>query len=195
MRCRLSWTRSTGSRTSSRPGRPPDGHFPTGTDRSDQVCSRQPSRMARPAQYEFVIGELRKNAAERLRVSVHEFNGHVCSRCASMSARTWARPSPTQTVLNPRSRSWMPLKTLGMRWRASGPSENRENPSWPLALHRPERGFTKGCVSKPEPQGACWWATRSVSAYIVATCSDGEFDGTPLGCHTVRRCGRIHAVD
>jgi hypothetical protein len=32
--------------------------------------------MARLARYEFIIGELRKNAAERLRVSVHEFNGH-----------------------------------------------------------------------------------------------------------------------
>ncbi len=51
--------------------------FPTGADpeRPGPQPTR-PSRVARPAQYEFVIGELRKNAAERLRVSVHEFNRH-----------------------------------------------------------------------------------------------------------------------
>ena len=51
--------------------------FPTGTDPTRQSLQpTKPSRMARPAQSEFVVGELRKNAAERLRVSLHEFNGH-----------------------------------------------------------------------------------------------------------------------
>ena len=51
--------------------------FPAGTDpERPGLQPTKPSGMARPAQYVFVIGELRKNAAERLRVSVHEFNGH-----------------------------------------------------------------------------------------------------------------------
>jgi hypothetical protein len=44
--------------------------FATGTDpERPGLQPTKPSRMARPARYQFVIGELRKNAAERLRVS------------------------------------------------------------------------------------------------------------------------------
>ena len=51
--------------------------FPAGID--PERPDLQPTRaapMARSAKYEFIIGELRKNAAERLRVAIHEFNGH-----------------------------------------------------------------------------------------------------------------------
>ena len=51
--------------------------FPVGTD--PERPGLQPTRaaqMTRSAKYEFIIGDLRNNAAERLRVTIHEFNGH-----------------------------------------------------------------------------------------------------------------------
>jgi hypothetical protein len=66
-------TRNNGKRTRKPPpGRPPDDHGAY----QRRLHPTKPSRMARPAKYEHVIGELRKNAAERVRVSLHEFNGH-----------------------------------------------------------------------------------------------------------------------
>jgi hypothetical protein len=55
--------------------------------------------MARPAQYEFVIGELRKNAAERLRVSVHEFNGHDMLSVRVYVGQDVGQAKPTQKSL------------------------------------------------------------------------------------------------
>jgi hypothetical protein len=52
--------------------------------------------MARLAQYEFIIGELRKNAAERLRVSVHEFNGHDMLSVRVYVGQDVGQAKPTQ---------------------------------------------------------------------------------------------------
>ena len=71
--------------------------FPTGTDpERPGLQPTKPSRMARPAQYEFVIGELRKNAAERLRVSVHEFNGHDMLSVRVYVGQDVGQAKPTQ---------------------------------------------------------------------------------------------------
>jgi Transcriptional Coactivator p15 (PC4) len=68
--------------------------FPTGTD--PERPGLQPT--ARPAQYEFVIGELRKNAAERLRVSVHEFNGHDMLSVRVYVGQDVGQAKPTRKV-------------------------------------------------------------------------------------------------
>ena len=47
--------------------------FPDGE--RNGLCRAQAKPMRREAQYEFIIGEMRKNAAERVRVSLHEFRG------------------------------------------------------------------------------------------------------------------------
>ena len=52
--------------------------------------------MARRAQYEFIIGELRKNAAERLRVSLHEFSGHDMLSVRVYVGQDVGQAKPTQ---------------------------------------------------------------------------------------------------
>jgi hypothetical protein len=52
--------------------------------------------MSRPAQYEFVIGELRKNAAERVQVSLHEFNGHDMLSVRVYVGQDVGQAKPTQ---------------------------------------------------------------------------------------------------
>jgi hypothetical protein len=48
--------------------------FPDGE--RNGLCPTKAKPMQRDAQCEFIIGEMRKNAAERVRVSLHEFSGH-----------------------------------------------------------------------------------------------------------------------
>lgn len=52
--------------------------------------------MQRATQYEHVIGELRKNAAERLRVSLHEFNGHDMLSVRVYVGQDVGQAKPTQ---------------------------------------------------------------------------------------------------
>jgi hypothetical protein len=58
----------------------------------------KPQRMQRPPDYEF-IGELRKNAAERLRVTIHEFNGHDMLSVRVYVGQDIGEPRPTQKGL------------------------------------------------------------------------------------------------
>ena len=70
--------------------------FPAGTDpeRPGLQPTRAP-RMQRPADYEFIIGELRKNTAERLRVTIHEFNGHDMLSARVYVGRDIGQAKPT----------------------------------------------------------------------------------------------------
>jgi hypothetical protein len=56
-------------------------------------------RMQREAQYEFIIGELRKNAAERVRVSLHEFSGHDMLSMRVYVGQDVGQAKPTQKGL------------------------------------------------------------------------------------------------
>ena len=56
-------------------------------------------RMQREAQYEFIIGEMRKNAAERLRVSLHEFSGHDMLSVRVYVGQDVGQAKPTQKGL------------------------------------------------------------------------------------------------
>jgi Transcriptional Coactivator p15 (PC4) len=74
--------------------------FPAGTDPERQgLQPTKAQRMQRPANYESIIGELRKNAAERLRVTIHEFNGHDMLSVRVYAGQDIGQARPTQKGL------------------------------------------------------------------------------------------------
>ena len=71
--------------------------FPDGERNGLRPTKAKPMR--REAQYEFIIGELRKNAAERVRVSLHEFRGDDMLSMRVYVGQDVGQAKPTQKGL------------------------------------------------------------------------------------------------
>jgi hypothetical protein len=71
--------------------------FPDGERNGLRPTKAKPMR--REAQYEFIIGEMRKNAAERVRVSLHEFSGHDMLSMRVYVGQDVGQAKPTQKGL------------------------------------------------------------------------------------------------
>jgi hypothetical protein len=71
--------------------------FPDGE--RNGLCPTKAKPMQRDAQCEFIIGEMRKNAAERVRVSLHEFSGHDMLSMRVYVGQDVGQAKPTQKDL------------------------------------------------------------------------------------------------
>ena len=71
--------------------------FPDGERNGLRPTKAKP--MQRDAQCEFIIGELRKNAAERVRVSLHEFSGDDMLSMRVYVGQDVGKAKPTQKGL------------------------------------------------------------------------------------------------